>query len=80
MLTKEETSAEMFSIILFVWFVFCVLLITCKLQLNFSGRPAPQKELTNEYNVLEAGLWNSISLNKGISVFFTKYLKRKMGG
>ncbi|RXH92293.1 hypothetical protein DVH24_033189 [Malus domestica] len=31
----------------------------------FQGRPAPQKELTNEYNVLEAGLWNSISLNKG---------------
>ncbi|KAF3435191.1 hypothetical protein FNV43_RR22278 [Rhamnella rubrinervis] len=29
------------------------------------GRPAPKKELTNEYNVLEAGLWNSISLNKG---------------
>ncbi|KAL5562817.1 hypothetical protein UlMin_032564 [Ulmus minor] len=29
------------------------------------GRPAPQKELTNEFNVLEAGLWNSISLNKG---------------
>ncbi|XP_022726091.1 putative transferase At1g60990, chloroplastic [Durio zibethinus] len=29
------------------------------------GRPAPEKELTNEFNVLEAGLWNSISLNKG---------------
>ncbi|XP_062077305.1 putative transferase At1g60990, chloroplastic isoform X2 [Humulus lupulus] len=29
------------------------------------GRPAPHKELTNEFNVLEAGLWNSISLNKG---------------
>ncbi|KAL6180594.1 hypothetical protein ACLB2K_047255 [Fragaria x ananassa] len=29
------------------------------------GKPAPQKELTNEYNVLEAGLWNSISLTKG---------------
>ncbi|XP_075652060.1 putative transferase At1g60990, chloroplastic isoform X2 [Castanea sativa] len=29
------------------------------------GRPAPQKELTNEFNVLEAHLWNSISLNKG---------------
>lgn len=29
------------------------------------GRPAPQKELTNEFNVLEACLWNSISLNKG---------------
>lgn len=31
----------------------------------FQGRPAPGKELTNEFNVLEAGLWNSISLNKG---------------
>ncbi|KAF4357170.1 hypothetical protein F8388_003317 [Cannabis sativa] len=31
----------------------------------FQGRPAPQKELTNEFNVLEAGLWNSISLDKG---------------
>ncbi|GKV00602.1 hypothetical protein SLEP1_g13269 [Rubroshorea leprosula] len=29
------------------------------------GRPAPRKELTNEFNVLEAGLWNSVSLNKG---------------
>ncbi|EEF32849.1 fad oxidoreductase, putative [Ricinus communis] len=29
------------------------------------GIPAPGKELTNEFNVLEAGLWNSISLNKG---------------
>lgn len=29
------------------------------------GRPAPGKELTNEFNVLEAGLWHSISLNKG---------------
>lgn len=31
----------------------------------FRGRPAPGNELTAEYNVLEAGLWNSISLNKG---------------
>ncbi|OWM84902.1 putative transferase At1g60990, chloroplastic isoform X1 [Punica granatum] len=29
------------------------------------GRPAPGKELTKEFNVLEAGLWNSISLDKG---------------
>ncbi|CAI9103845.1 OLC1v1002417C1 [Oldenlandia corymbosa var. corymbosa] len=29
------------------------------------GRPAPDKELTDEFNVLEAGLWNSVSLNKG---------------
>lgn len=29
------------------------------------GRPAPGMELTNEFNVLEACLWNSISLNKG---------------
>uniref|UniRef100_A0A1S3BLY7 Uncharacterized protein n=1 Tax=Cucumis melo TaxID=3656 RepID=A0A1S3BLY7_CUCME len=31
----------------------------------FQGMPSPQKELTDEFNVLEAGLWNSISLNKG---------------
>ncbi|XP_019057619.1 PREDICTED: putative transferase At1g60990, chloroplastic isoform X1 [Tarenaya hassleriana] len=29
------------------------------------GRPAPEKELGKEFNVLEVGLWNSISLNKG---------------
>ncbi|KAK7318737.1 hypothetical protein RJT34_03444 [Clitoria ternatea] len=29
------------------------------------GRPAPGLELTKEFNVLEACLWNSISLNKG---------------
>ncbi|KAL2343160.1 hypothetical protein Fmac_004445 [Flemingia macrophylla] len=29
------------------------------------GRPAPGRELTNEFNVLEASLWSSISLNKG---------------
>ncbi|KAI3865423.1 hypothetical protein MKW92_018203 [Papaver armeniacum] len=29
------------------------------------GRPAPEKELTDEFNVLEAGLWNAVSLNKG---------------
>ncbi|KZV40174.1 dimethylglycine dehydrogenase, mitochondrial-like [Dorcoceras hygrometricum] len=29
------------------------------------GRPAPGKELTDEYNVLEAGLWRAVSLNKG---------------
>ncbi|XP_065869943.1 putative transferase At1g60990, chloroplastic [Euphorbia lathyris] len=29
------------------------------------GIPAPGKELTNEFNVLEAGLWNCISQNKG---------------
>ncbi|XP_020211151.1 putative transferase At1g60990, chloroplastic [Cajanus cajan] len=29
------------------------------------GRPAPGMELTNEFNVLEACLWSSISLNKG---------------
>ncbi|KAF8404079.1 hypothetical protein HHK36_008956 [Tetracentron sinense] len=31
----------------------------------FQGRPAPGKELTNEFNVLEAGLWNAVSVNKG---------------
>ncbi|KVI01786.1 Glycine cleavage T-protein, N-terminal [Cynara cardunculus var. scolymus] len=29
------------------------------------GRPAPGSELTDEFNVLEAGLWNAVSLNKG---------------
>ncbi|GFP99207.1 aminomethyltransferase [Phtheirospermum japonicum] len=29
------------------------------------GRPAPGKELTDEFNVLEASLWRAISLNKG---------------
>ncbi|KAL0384578.1 UNVERIFIED_CONTAM: putative transferase, chloroplastic [Sesamum radiatum] len=28
------------------------------------GRPAPGKELTDEFNVLEAGLWRAVSLNK----------------
>ncbi|XP_047963745.1 putative transferase At1g60990, chloroplastic [Salvia hispanica] len=29
------------------------------------GRPAPGKELTDEFNVLEAGLWRAVSFNKG---------------
>lgn len=29
------------------------------------GRPVPGKELTNEFNVLEAGLWRAVSVNKG---------------
>ncbi|CAJ1938307.1 unnamed protein product [Sphenostylis stenocarpa] len=29
------------------------------------GRPAPGMELTDEFNVLEACLWSSVSLNKG---------------
>ena len=29
------------------------------------GRPAPDKELTEDYNPLEAGLWQTISFNKG---------------
>jgi len=29
------------------------------------GRPAPNKELTEDYNPLEAGLWYCISFNKG---------------
>ncbi|KAK9096072.1 hypothetical protein Sjap_021569 [Stephania japonica] len=29
------------------------------------GRPAPGKELTSEFNVLEAGLWNAVSVDKG---------------
>uniref|UniRef100_A0A7N0UED2 Aminomethyltransferase folate-binding domain-containing protein n=1 Tax=Kalanchoe fedtschenkoi TaxID=63787 RepID=A0A7N0UED2_KALFE len=31
----------------------------------YEGRPAPGKELTQEFNVLEAGFWSSISLKKG---------------
>ncbi|KAF9610232.1 hypothetical protein IFM89_021425 [Coptis chinensis] len=31
----------------------------------FQGRPAPDRELSDEFNVLEAGLWNAVSLNKG---------------
>lgn len=29
------------------------------------GRPAPERELTDDYNPLEAGLWQTISFNKG---------------
>ncbi|NEU73986.1 folate-binding protein YgfZ [Hassallia byssoidea VB512170] len=29
------------------------------------GRPAPEHELTDDYNPLEAGLWHTISFNKG---------------
>ena len=29
------------------------------------GRPVPDKELTEDYNPLEAGLWQTISFNKG---------------
>jgi tRNA-modifying protein YgfZ len=29
------------------------------------GRPVPDRELTDDYNPLEAGLWQTISLNKG---------------
>lgn len=29
------------------------------------GRPVPGRELTSEYNALEAGLWHTISLTKG---------------
>ncbi|MFQ4140607.1 folate-binding protein [Chlorogloeopsis sp. ULAP02] len=29
------------------------------------GRPAPEHELTDDYNPLEAGLWQTISFNKG---------------
>lgn len=37
-------------------------------NLKSTGRPAPGSELTDEFNVLEAGLWNAISVNKGTSV------------
>ncbi|CAN4108101.1 unnamed protein product [Withania somnifera] len=29
------------------------------------GRPAPGKELSDEFNVLETNLWNAVSMNKG---------------
>ncbi|MBD2136600.1 folate-binding protein YgfZ [Anabaena sp. FACHB-1237] len=29
------------------------------------GRPAPERELTDDYNPLEVGLWQTISFNKG---------------
>jgi len=29
------------------------------------GRPAPDSELTEDYNVLEAGLWDTVSFDKG---------------
>ena len=29
------------------------------------GRPAPDRELTEDYNPLEAGLWQTLSFNKG---------------
>ncbi|KAK3184865.1 hypothetical protein Dsin_032151 [Dipteronia sinensis] len=41
------------------------------------GEPAPGKELTNEFNVLEASLWNSISLNKGTSLFIIERIYQK---
>ena len=35
-------------------------------QLRISqGRPLPDRELTDDYNPLEAGLWHTISFNKG---------------
>ncbi|KAF3612857.1 putative 3-ketoacyl-CoA synthase 11-like [Capsicum annuum] len=33
--------------------------------LIYEGRPAPGKELIDEFNVLEANMWNDVSLNKG---------------
>lgn len=45
-----------------LFFGFLDGLVIC---VSFAGMPTPQKELTDEFNVLEAGLWNSISLNKG---------------
>ncbi|XP_031247690.1 putative transferase At1g60990, chloroplastic isoform X2 [Pistacia vera] len=51
------------------------------------GRPTPGKELTNEFNILEAGLWNSVSLNKGcykgqetVSKLITYGVKQRLWG
>ncbi|NMG10072.1 folate-binding protein YgfZ [Brasilonema sp. UFV-L1] len=38
---------------------------TWKMLQILQGRPAPDHELTEEYNPLEAGLWQTISFNKG---------------
>lgn len=40
-------------------------ILVISLLCTFAGRPAPGKELTEEFNVLEAGLWRAVSLNKG---------------
>ncbi|XP_022748858.1 putative transferase At1g60990, chloroplastic [Durio zibethinus] len=40
-------------------------LLAFLLLVGFDGRPAPGKGLTNELNVLVAGPWNTVSLNKG---------------
>ncbi|KAG2332322.1 hypothetical protein Bca52824_003502 [Brassica carinata] len=37
----------------------------CEKLRVIQGRPAPERELSKVFNVLEAGLWNSTSLNKG---------------
>ncbi|MFN5514719.1 MAG: YgfZ/GcvT domain-containing protein [Cyanobacteriota bacterium] len=31
----------------------------------YQGRPAPERELTEDYNPLEAGLWRAVSFDKG---------------
>ena len=53
--------------------LFSLFVYQAETNLIYAGRPAPGKELTNEYNVLEAGLWNAISLNKGASFPSIKY-------
>ncbi|CAI9286939.1 unnamed protein product [Lactuca saligna] len=32
---------------------------------NLQGSPTPGNELTDEFNVLEVGLWNAVCLNRG---------------
>lgn len=59
-------EAKMISIrTYFLMLLFCGFLDGSMTYVSFAGMPTPQKELTDEFNVLEAGLWNSISLNKG---------------
>jgi hypothetical protein len=42
-----------------------LMLLPFLLGVFITGRPVPGKELTDEFNALEAGLWKTISLTKG---------------
>jgi hypothetical protein len=42
-----------------------LMLLPILLGVFITGRPVPGKELTDEFNALEAGLWKTISLTKG---------------
>lgn len=40
----------------------------------YAGRPAPGRELTKDYNVLEAGLSMAVSVDKGFSRSISLYM------